>query len=271
MKFLLKVLVSICLMFGLAFASDKATEIEFKKAKGMFLAKSALFIDARPEKLYKKGTILGAMNIPFKKFNRYKKFLPINKKAKIVTFCNGKKCDLSHKLADKLVALGYEKVMIYVDGYPQWKKENMPQMGLLRKDSNVKKGPYKPKKPATIANADIYLGKEDSMIDQFWFAGVVLKDMPKNIQLVDIRKKEQFDEGHLPNAINVRWDSEKQTIDTSKLSKDKLNVLYCNTGMQSLEATQIIRQSGLKNVLYFDAVVNCEGSNCTVQPNEDLE
>ena len=270
MKYILKVLISLSLLIGISYAADKATEIEFKKAKGMFQAKSALFIDARPEKLYKKGTILGAINIPYKKFNRMKKFLPANKKAKIVTFCNGKKCDLSHKLADKLVELGYQKVMIYVDGYPQWKKEDMPQMGLLRKDANVKKGPYKPTKPASIANAKIYLGKEDTMIDQFWFASVVTKELPKNIQLIDIRKKEQFDEGHLEGAINVRWDAEKQTIDTSKLAKDKLNVLYCNTGMQSLEATQVIRQMGVKNVLYFDAVVNCKATKCEVTANEDI-
>lgn len=270
MKFLLKLLISVAMLFSLSTASDKAKEIQLKKAKGMFQAKSALFIDARPEKLYKKGTILGAMNIPFKKFNRYKKFLPASKKAKIVTFCNGAKCDLSHKLAEKIVALGYERVMIYVGGYPEWKEKKMPQMGLIKKQIVTKKGPYKPTKPATISNAKIYLGVEDSMIDQFWFASVVLKDLPKNIQLVDIRKKEQYNEGHIKGAVNIRWDNDAQTIDTSKLSKDKLNVLYCNTGMQSLEAATKIRQMGIKNVLYFDAMVNCDGMKCKVEANDNL-
>lgn len=108
--------------------------VSYEKAKGMFNARSALFIDARGGKLYKKGTILGSVNIPVKKFKRLKKkILPENKKAKIVTFCNGVKCEKSDELAVLLMKEGYTKVMVYKGGYPEWKEKKMPIASLIKK------------------------------------------------------------------------------------------------------------------------------------------
>ena len=271
MRQLCKILVILVAVISFSFANNEYKEIGLKKAKGIFYAKSALFLDARPEKLYKKGTIFGSLNLPVKKYKRLKKFLPINKNAKIVTFCNGIKCELSHNLAELLVKDGYKKVMVFSQGYPVWKENRLPLMSLVTNDIKKSQVKYTPTtKPVVINNAKVYLGKDENMIDQFWFANIVLNNIPDNIQLIDIRKKEQFKEGHLPDAINVRWDSKKQTMDTSKLSKNKLNVFYCNTGMQSLEAVQSLDDEIAKNVLYFDANVKCIESKCTVEANDNF-
>ena len=132
MNKIIKSFMVITLLVTVSFANSDLNLIPLKKAKGMHGAGSALFIDARGAKLYKKGTILGSMNLPVKKYKRLKKLLPANKKAKIVTFCNGFKCEKSDELAVLLINDGYTRVMIYKGGYPEWKEKNLPLMGLIK-------------------------------------------------------------------------------------------------------------------------------------------
>lgn len=274
MKSLFRGIALVALLVTFGFASSDLTIIDYKKAKGIFNAGSGLFLDARGPKLYKKGTIMGSLNLPVKKFKKMKKFLPINKKAKIVTFCNGFKCEKSDELAVLLQKEGYTKVLVYKGGYPEWKEKKDPLMGLVKECKDSAKGPYKPKgKPVTIAGAKVYLGgesPEDGMIDQFWFATKVLNDLPANVQLVDVRKAKQYKEGHIKGAINVVYDSDKDKIDHSKFPKNKLIVFYCNTGMMSTDARNSLPEEVAKNVLIFDANVKCEGNKCTVEANENL-
>jgi rhodanese-related sulfurtransferase len=278
MKNLVKLLVVALLTTGSLFASGNGdlNIVSFKKAKGKWSTKSTLFLDARSWKLYQKGTIMGAHWMPTKKFKKFKKFLPANKaKTKIITFCNGFKCEESDHLARQLIAEGYKKVMVYKGGYPEWKEKGMPVMALVKECKGEKKGPYKPdeKRKINIAGVDIYEGGEEAgsgMIDQFWFANVLKSGkVPAGIQLVDIRKPSQYKEGHVKGAINVPWDTKAEKIDHTKFPKGKLIVFYCNTGMQSTDAKVSLKGDNGKNVLYFDAKVDCKGDKCTFTPNEN--
>lgn len=277
LKILSKMAVLFLVLTSFAQANSDLTIIDYKKAKNMFNAKSALFMDARGMKLYKKGTILGAVHVPNKQLGKNKKIaqrLPADKKTKIVTFCNGVKCEESDFLAKKLMDMGYTKVYVYKGGYPEWKKKKQPLMGLLKECKDKPTGPYKPKgKAVTINGAKVYLGGEspdDGMIDQFWFAELVNSGkVPANIQLVDVRKASQYEEGHIKGAINVSWDSKAEEIDASKLPQDKLVVFYCNTGMQSTDARGSLDEEIAEKVLVFDANVECEKGKCKVTPNEN--
>jgi len=126
-----------------------------------------------------------------------------------------------------------------------------------------------PKYSATHMNgATVYLGSDEGMIDQYWFATVVLDKLPDNVQLVDVRRAELFKEGHIKGAINVPFADDK--IDTSRFPKDKLVVFYCDYGMMSIDAWTSLNDEEKKNVLYFDATVKCAGEKCTVKANEDI-
>ena len=270
MRHLFKMFALVIALTVTGMANSDLTIIDYKKAKGIYTAGSGMFIDARGAKLYKKGTIMGAINIPVKKYARMQKFLPNSKDAKMVVYCNGFKCEKSDELAVLLMKDGYTNVLVYKGGYPEWKKKKQELMGLV-KECKENKGPYKPTgKMVTINGAKVYLGEDDGMIDQFWFASKVLTEMPANIQLVDVRKKSDYDEGHLPGAVNIAWDSKAEKIDTSKFPKDKLVVIYCNTGMMSTDAVGSLDEDVAKGVLYFDANVACKGEKCTVEANENL-
>jgi len=274
---MIKLFVSIAIFATMAVASGDLNIIPLKKVKGMYNAKSALFVDARGFKLYQKGTIMGAMHMPAKKFKKFSKYLPADKNAKIVSFCNGYKCEESDHLAFKIMALGYKRVMVYKGGYPEWKEKELPLMSLVKECKTGPKGPYVPKKETAINinGAKAYWGGEeieDGMIDQFWLADQLNNGkVPANIQLVDVRKAEQFNEGHLPGAINVPWLADDDKLsDASKLTGKKLYVIYCNTGMQSTDARGSLDDDAAANVLYFDANVKCEGTKCTTVANENL-
>lgn len=131
---LIKLFLVTLFLGSLLNASEELNIIKYEKAKRMHDSGSTLFIDARGEKLYKKGTILGSMNVPVKRYKRLKKkILPANKaKAKIITFCNGFKCEKSDELAVLLMKDGYKKVYVYKGGYPEWKKKKQAIMGLVK-------------------------------------------------------------------------------------------------------------------------------------------
>jgi len=100
-------------------------QIEHKIANRMY-KKGVPFIDARPARLYKKGTIANAISIPDTKFKKFMDRLPADKTKPVVAFCQGYSCQKSHNLANMLKDLKYEKVFVYAAGYPDWKKQGSP-------------------------------------------------------------------------------------------------------------------------------------------------
>lgn len=259
---------SAIILFGSSENSFKL--IELPEVKKHYDSKTALFLDARPNIVYLRGTIPGALNFDVKEYPKLKQFLPADKAALIVSFCNGPKCEHSDHLANMLIKDGYSNVLVYRGGFPEWQEKKLPPMGIM-KECKDSKGAYTPKtKPTTINGVTFHLLKQDdkTMIDQFWFAPILLNKIPDNIQMVDVRKPKDFNDGHLKNAINIPLIGGK--IDASKLPKNKLNVLYCHTGVMSTEAVASMEKNDGSTV-YLDAKVNCKADgNCTVIPNDPL-
>lgn len=251
-------------------AIDGTKIISAKKAEFLKRNGKALFIDARNEKLFLKGTIYGSINLPVKEYDALKGLLP-SKETPLVVFCNGVKCELSDELAVLLVKDGYKEVLIYKGGFPEWKEKGYTVTGLV-KECKENKGPYVPKREkVTINGVSVHPGQDGSMIDQFWLAEMIKKGtVPAGIQFVDVRKPKDFQEGHLKGAINIPFDTKTSTLDATKLPKDKLVVFYCNTGMMSTDSYVSLSAKDKKNVLYFDANIACKGDKCTIEPNDEL-
>jgi len=102
-----------------------------KVAKGTRDGSKALFIDARPNKMYKAGTIPSSLNIPDTEYEKYKgqlKDTPKNKE--IIVYCGGWKCGKSPKVANLLKKDGFTNVKLYQAGQPQWNKRNYTEVDL---------------------------------------------------------------------------------------------------------------------------------------------
>lgn len=70
-----------------------------------------------------------------------------------------------------------------------------------------------------------------------------------NAILIDIRKPEEFDAGHLVDAININWlDTPKFKEKAAKLDKKKPLYIYCQSGRRSAAANQYLTGQGFKVV-----------------------
>lgn len=69
---------------------------------------------------------------------------------------------------------------------------------------------------------------------------------PGGIFFVDARSKAQYDEGHIPGAVNIEWRQILARRD--EIPTDRPVVLYCETGLLSSKAHFALRVAGRDNV-----------------------
>lgn len=98
------------------------------EAKNLFMQKKCIFIDARPKDDYERGHIRGARSLPWHEVDQ--KFMEVTKdislETPIITYCDGKTCDLSHKLANFLIEMGFKNVKVLVNGWTKWQNADLP-------------------------------------------------------------------------------------------------------------------------------------------------
>jgi rhodanese-related sulfurtransferase len=83
-----------------------------------------IFLDARSPLDFAAGHIARAINLPVEQFpDYYPKVAPmLAMDSSIVVYCDGKECELSHRLADQLRQMGYSNVHILSNGWTEWSK-----------------------------------------------------------------------------------------------------------------------------------------------------
>jgi rhodanese-related sulfurtransferase len=89
------------------------------------------FLDARRSSVYRDGHIAGAR--PFSVWEsdvdeKVKGFYGEghDPNAPIVVYCSGGDCEDSHMLGQKLFFAGFNNVLVYKDGFPDWVKRTLP-------------------------------------------------------------------------------------------------------------------------------------------------
>ena len=68
----------------------------------------------------------------------------------------------------------------------------------------------------------------------------------KNIILVDVRTPEEFEAGHLENAININWHDPQFINKFGDEYKEKTIYLYCKMGGRSAKAATLLDSLGYK-------------------------
>ena len=88
------------------------------------------FLDARRTAVYRDGHIAGAR--PFSVWeadidDKVKTFFAEghDPSGAIVVYCSGGDCEDSHTLAQKLYMAGFDNVLVYKDGFPDWEKRGL--------------------------------------------------------------------------------------------------------------------------------------------------
>jgi rhodanese-related sulfurtransferase len=97
-------------------------------AKKLYDSQKFVFVDARSQDDYDEAHIKGAVSLPVGQFDeKIEEFLERFPPEKaIITYCSGRTCEDSHRLAQLLLAFGYTEINVFIDGYPGWELEGYP-------------------------------------------------------------------------------------------------------------------------------------------------
>jgi len=107
-------------------SSREPVAITLKQAYKLYNEK-VVFVDARDFVEYEISHIKGAISLPYYDFDKYKSILDtIPLQTPLVAYCDGKECDLSILLSDKLYEAGYGEVYIFFGGWMDWQDKNYP-------------------------------------------------------------------------------------------------------------------------------------------------
>ncbi len=221
------------------FAYSDSTEffhhISTQKAKEFF-DEDTLFIDARPETLYKKGTIKNSVNIPIDQYDNQKESIVGYLNKNIVVFCSGIHCGKSIELAQKMKLDGFDKIYILTEGYPGWKRDGYP----TQSEENVE-DPYR-------------MGTKE------------FNQLAPQSTVIDVRAEEEYRKGHFKSSVNIPIKQESENFLKSLPKKGRI-IFICATGLRAFEAVELAKKDQhfqSREIYYYDGDVTCDENNrCT--------
>lgn len=89
-------------------------------------------------------------------------------------------------------------------------------------------------------------------------AVAMMKD-EKNYIILDVRRPDEYSEGHIPGAINLP----NEDIGTAEIpelpDKAQLILVYCRSGRRSKEAAEKLVKLGYTNIVEFGGILDWKG------------
>ena len=77
---------------------------------------------------------------------------------------------------------------------------------------------------------------------------VAVKMKSDNVVLVDVREKEEWDEGHIPDAIHLSRGTIELDIEEKVPDAETMIICHCGGGGRSALAAESLQKMGYKNV-----------------------
>ena len=88
---------------------------------------------------------------------------------------------------------------------------------------------------------------------------VSLMKVEENYIILDVRRPDEYAEGHIPGAINVP-NEEIGTAEITELpDKSQLILVYCRSGRRSKEASEKLVKLGYTNIVEFGGINDWKG------------
>jgi rhodanese-related sulfurtransferase len=112
-------------------AGIRVALIDVNEARRLYGDGQTVFVDARNQQDYAKGSVRGSVFLPpddvHERFVAVQSLLPED--SPIVLYCYGPECDMAERVAEFLGQLGYRKMMIMTDGFAAWERSGFPVTG----------------------------------------------------------------------------------------------------------------------------------------------
>ena len=88
---------------------------------------------------------------------------------------------------------------------------------------------------------------------------VKMMESEKNYIILDVRRADEYADGHIPGAINVA-NEEIGTEEIPELpDRSQLILVYCRSGRRSKEASEKLVKLGYTNIVEFGGILDWKG------------
>ena len=88
---------------------------------------------------------------------------------------------------------------------------------------------------------------------------VKIMEENENYIILDVRTKEEYNEGHIPNAICIPNETIGQNVEEKLPNKEQLILIYCRSGNRSKQATEKLLNLGYTNLVEFGGIIDWKG------------
>ena len=102
--------------------------LDLAQAYQIWQEKRAIFVDARKAEEYQELHVQGAVNVPPETWAELSssELMKMDKVRELVVYCSQESCDDALKLAKKLRAAGFARVMAFTGGFRAWDEAGYP-------------------------------------------------------------------------------------------------------------------------------------------------
>jgi rhodanese-related sulfurtransferase len=187
-------------------------ELSIEEFKGL-VEKHAIILDTRDATVFTSGFIPGSINIGLE--GRYAEWagslLPFDKPLVLVTEPGKEK-----ESVVRLARVGFDKILgCLKNGFDAWKSVG--------------------------ENVDLIIDIEPDELAM---------DLPfdDNILVVDVRKPNEFAEGHIDGAINIPLNTMSDPGSMAKINDDDNLYVHCSAGYRSVIASSLLKREGFHNL-----------------------
>ena len=88
---------------------------------------------------------------------------------------------------------------------------------------------------------------------------VQIMDENENYIILDVRTIEEYNEGHIPNAICIPNETIDESVAEQLPNKEQLVLIYCRSGNRSKQATTKLANLGYTNLVEFGGIIDWDG------------
>ena len=83
-----------------------------------------------------------------------------------------------------------------------------------------------------------------------------IMDTEEGYVILDTRTREEYDQGHIPGAIQISHDEIMKKAEEVLTDKDQLIQVYCRSGRRSKIAAEALVELGYTNIKEFGGIID---------------
>ena len=83
-----------------------------------------------------------------------------------------------------------------------------------------------------------------------------IMDSEEGYVILDVRTQKEFDQGHIPGAIQISHEEIAEKAEEVLTDKDQLILVYCRSGRRSKIAAEALVELGYTNIREFGGIID---------------